>query len=230
MIYGFWNETEQDLINSMESLRQFFEEGLLDSAFWHKFVLTRNSRIYSEWKESLHPDLIPIDNKTKQFIEPALHFKGENKSEKYGQSLEIALNNWMHSNHLEKKVTKWFDFPVCAPTIPKDFIAKAIERYENRKQKEFNKPILEFKNIFWLGSNPLVYEVNGQKIISWFYLQEQVEIPLNKKEATEIDELICLVKSFVPKSSQENPKEKADLIKKWQSLLLRFRGKGLCCF
>lgn len=230
MIYGFWNETEQDLINSMETLRQFFEEGLLDSAFWHKFVLTRNSRIYSEWKESLHPDLIPIENKTKQFIEPALHFKGENKSEKYGQSLEIALNNWMHSNHLEKKVTKWFDFPVCAPTIPKDFIAKAIERYENRKQKEFNKPILEFKNIFWLGSNPLVYEVNGQKIISWFYLQEQVEIPLNKKEATEIDELICLVKSFVPKSSQENPKEKADSIKKWQSLLLRFRGKGLCCF
>ncbi|MBO6100218.1 MAG: radical SAM protein, partial [Spirochaetaceae bacterium] len=43
MIYGFWNDTPQTIIDSMETLRQFFAAGLLDSAFWHKFVLTRNS-------------------------------------------------------------------------------------------------------------------------------------------------------------------------------------------
>ena len=54
MIYGYFGETEQDTINSMETLRQLYAAGLLDSCFWHKFVLTRHSRIYSEWKEGLH--------------------------------------------------------------------------------------------------------------------------------------------------------------------------------
>ena len=48
MIYGFWNDTAQSIIDSMETLRQFFSAGLLDSAFWHKFVLTRNSTVYSD--------------------------------------------------------------------------------------------------------------------------------------------------------------------------------------
>jgi radical SAM superfamily enzyme YgiQ (UPF0313 family) len=47
MIYGYWDETPQTLIDSMETLRQLFAEGLLDSAFWHKFVLTRHSRLLS---------------------------------------------------------------------------------------------------------------------------------------------------------------------------------------
>ena len=41
MIYGYFGETEQDTINSMETLRQLYAAGLLDSCFWHKFVLTR---------------------------------------------------------------------------------------------------------------------------------------------------------------------------------------------
>ena len=50
MIYGFWNDTSQSIINSMETLRQFFESGLLDSAFWHKFVLTKNSQVFLNGK------------------------------------------------------------------------------------------------------------------------------------------------------------------------------------
>jgi hypothetical protein len=30
--------------------RQLFRAGLVDSAFWHKFVLTRHSRVYCEWR------------------------------------------------------------------------------------------------------------------------------------------------------------------------------------
>ena len=60
MIYGYFGETEQDTINSMETLRQLYAAGLLDSCFWHKFVLTRHSRIYSEWKEGLHKNLNPF--------------------------------------------------------------------------------------------------------------------------------------------------------------------------
>ena len=66
MIYGYWWEKEEDLINSMETLRQFYANGLLDSCFWHKFVLTRHSRVYNEWKEGKIPDLKPIDPQEKQ--------------------------------------------------------------------------------------------------------------------------------------------------------------------
>ena len=52
MIYGFYSETPQDLINSMETLRQFFACGLLDSSFWHKFVLTKHSTLFSEYQKS----------------------------------------------------------------------------------------------------------------------------------------------------------------------------------
>ena len=52
MIYGFWYDTAQTIIDSMETLRQFFAAGLLDSAFWHKFSLTKNSELYDKLKST----------------------------------------------------------------------------------------------------------------------------------------------------------------------------------
>ncbi len=133
MIYGYWWEKPQDLINSMETLRQFYENGLLDSSFWHKFVLTRHSRVYNEWKQGLIKDLKPIlpdeNKKSPLFAKNGLHFEGEKSSEKYGSSLDYSLEQWMHGRGLEKQVQKWFDFPVPRPTVSKDFIKKLIDRY-----------------------------------------------------------------------------------------------------
>ena len=109
MIYGFWYDTPQTIIDSMETLRQFFAAGLLDSAFWHKFTLTKNSELYDQLKNS---------------------WKGGTEFKKYGRPLEAALDSWMHGIKIEQKVQKWFDFPVPAPTIQRDFVEKAIERYE----------------------------------------------------------------------------------------------------
>lgn len=60
MIYGFYNETPQMLIDSAETLRQLFAAGLIDSAFWHKFTLTRHSTVYAEWQGGKHPGLEPL--------------------------------------------------------------------------------------------------------------------------------------------------------------------------
>ncbi|MFO7809956.1 MAG: B12-binding domain-containing radical SAM protein, partial [Candidatus Delongbacteria bacterium] len=48
MIYGFPTETTQDLIDSAEVLRQLFEAGLIDSAFWHRFALTVHSPVFRD--------------------------------------------------------------------------------------------------------------------------------------------------------------------------------------
>lgn len=61
MIYGYWLETPQMLIDSMETLRQLFAAGLLDSSFWHKFTLTKHSRIYTEYCKGMHQELEVTD-------------------------------------------------------------------------------------------------------------------------------------------------------------------------
>ena len=188
MIYGYWWEKEQDLINSMETLRQFYENGLLDSCFWHKFVLTRHSRAYNEWKDGKIPDLKPIDPQEKKnaplFAKNGLHFEGEKKSEKYGPFLDFSLNQWMHGEDIEKPVQKWFDFQVIRPNVSKSFIANLIQVYEQKRDEEFKKDIpLPFsiskiselrqikgnQKICWLGSD--IIPLSNHKI-GWFYMGE----------------------------------------------------------
>jgi radical SAM superfamily enzyme YgiQ (UPF0313 family) len=50
LIYGFPGQSDQDIADSAEMVRALLSEGLVDSAFWHKFVLTRHSRLYARWE------------------------------------------------------------------------------------------------------------------------------------------------------------------------------------
>ena len=180
MIYGYWWEKPQDLMNSMETLRQFYENGLLDSCFWHKFVLTRHSRAFKEWKEGLIPDLKPILNDDQPlFAKNGMHFEGEKKSNKYGRFLDYSLNQWMHGEDLNVPVQNYFDFQMPKPTVPKDFISKLIEKYESKRDESFRKvPDDENKKI-WLGGDRM--EI-GKGRVGWFYMGEYFE---EKADASE---------------------------------------------
>ena len=61
LIYGWPGQSERDLVDSMEIVRQLFAAGLVDSAFWHRFILTRHSPMYAEWKAGLRPDLAVVE-------------------------------------------------------------------------------------------------------------------------------------------------------------------------
>ncbi|MBQ7158033.1 MAG: radical SAM protein [Treponema sp.] len=215
MIYGYWKETPQDLINSMETLRQFYANGLLDSSFWHKFVLTRHSRVYKEWQEGKFPDLQPIDTTEKipalkrgndkrenartvpLFAKNGLHFAGEEKSEKYGAGLEIALNEWMHGNHLNRPVQKWYNFPVPAPTVAKDFIAQEIAKYESKRDATFAAPVPttadgspDTNKVFWLGGEKFPA---GKNKIGWFYMGEYYEAKKNAPDTVFRGKGLCVL-------------------------------------
>ena len=138
MIFGFWNQSPQDLIDSMETLRQFFEEGLLDSAFWHKFTLTKHSTVYKEWTEGKHPELKIKPQNPSQFAQNDLHFEGEEKSQKYSAPLNTALNQWMHNQNLTKKVETYFPYKMPQPSIPKNYIKNLIQKYEQKRNKTFS--------------------------------------------------------------------------------------------
>lgn len=187
MIYGFWNDTPQTIIDSMETLRQFFAAGLLDSSFWHKFMLTKNSTLFEKLKDS---------------------WKGGPEFAKYGPGLDSAVQAWMHGEKLETKVQKWFDFQVPSPSIPKDFVERQIEKYE-RKSSEFGVAGYSHQSsvvshqkmggdIYWLGSNPVL--CGGE--VCWFYLQEEFAVN-NAELRIKNEELIELLENLRPECSED---------------------------
>ncbi|MEM6726409.1 MAG: radical SAM protein, partial [Bacteroidota bacterium] len=45
LMYGFPTQSTQETIDSLEIVRQLFENGLIQSAFWHRFALTAHSPV-----------------------------------------------------------------------------------------------------------------------------------------------------------------------------------------
>ena len=203
MIYGFWNDTPQTIIDSMETLRQFFEAGLLDSAFWHKFVLTRNSTVYNQWQKEENLSLVSSEEASSAFARNNLHFKGEEKFNKFGAPLETALNCWMHGDRLDQHVQKWFDFQVPKPTVNRTFINNLIEEYEEKNRQRaaaLNEKTVQ--NLWWLGGTPVLCGLSGnsnenQKEYRWLYLMEEQTAP-----AANLEALIPLLKSLRPETPE----------------------------
>ncbi len=224
MIYGFWNDTAQSIIDSMETLRQFFSAGLLDSAFWHKFVLTRNSTVYSQWEKDGTLDLVSGEESSSAFARNNLHFKGEASYNKYGTSLDRALNSWMHGEGLEKKVQKWFDFPVPQPSVPRDFIEKKIEEYEAKNQKRAASLSVESaEKLWWLGGRPVLCGPTANREYRWLYLMEEQAI---SEKNIDLDLLLALRPEAAEDERQAALKKIAaapEVISKLKKLL----GRGL---
>lgn len=218
MIYGYWTQTDQDIIDSMETLRQFFENGLLDSSFWHKYVLTTHSTDYDKYKkngnrltEGNH-SLEPIEiTDSGIFAKDGLHFKGEEKSEKFGPGLNAALDAWMHGEHLHTNVQKFFEFKTPAPSIPKDYIARSIQKYEAQRDKDFAQPTISAdkifadakltpsadKNLFWLGGS--LISVSENKYM-WNYMGEQFTAKKNAPSSEYRGKGLCVLpKNLLPK-------------------------------
>ena len=234
MIYGFWNDTAQSIIDSMETLRQFFAAGILDSAFWHKFVLTRNSTVYNQWEKDGTLDLVSGRDSSSAFARNNLHFKGEEKFNKFGLPLDTALNSWMHGQCLEQKVQKWFDFPVPPPTVSRDFIEKLINQYEEKSSIKLTKEDFEqsdeVKGIFWLGGNPVLCGQGKVRELRWIYLQEECFISCESLENKNPHSFITLLNQLAPSASSRERAEALSLIKKdshLQKLIGRLHNKGV---
>ena len=184
MIYGYWMETPQLLIDSMETLRQLFAAGLLDSAFWHKFVLTRHSRVFQEWRQGMHPELVPLDwqqGADSIFATNDLRFQGEEKSLRYGGPLNAALSAWMLGQNLERPVQKWFPFPMPRPSVPSRLVEESIARYEARRDEAFRDWqyfSCHQDDYCWLGGRPFVKAGKSGFQLCWTYMGELLEASL----------------------------------------------------
>jgi hypothetical protein len=107
LIYGYPGQKARDIVDSAEAVRQLFASGLVDSAFWHRFILGRHSRMYAEWKAGTRPDLRPIDAGG-TFADNDLGFEGEQLFDRFAAPLESALAAWMEGEELERPAASWF--------------------------------------------------------------------------------------------------------------------------
>ena len=239
MIYGYWQETPQMLIDSMETLRQLFASGLLDSAFWHKFVLTRHSRAFQEWESGLYPELKPLgldEGEESIFASNDLRFAGEEKSRRYGNPLNQALAAWMHGEDLEIPVGKWFPFAMPRPSVAPDLVERAIANYERQRDgahRDYDKFCRSWKAYCWLGGRPLVVGSKDGLQLTWSYMGELFygKFPAGTKKSL-AEQVALWLYNRSPKrwsSGDKIPEElSCELAEVIKVLYKKLRPNGLC--
>lgn len=230
MIFGFWNQSEQDLIDSMETLRQMFAAGLIDSAFWHKFSLTKHSTVFREWKEGKHPELKPI-LKENSFAENDMKFQGEEKSEKYMQPLSSALEFWMKGEKLSKNVESYFPFRMPRPSVPNDFVDKLIARYEEKRDSAFTKEPDPKEKFVWIGGKPILRKYGKSLVLTWNYMGELLEVELPSNAGENVVSVLNEIRAGnyeIADSDKTLFSGERILEKLGRKTFFSLRGKGLC--
>ena len=121
LMYGFPSQTEQETIDSLETVRQFFEQGLIQSAYFHRFALTAHSPIA---KNSAQYKIKITGPAKHTFALNDLYFADLDgcKHEKFTKGLNKAIYNYMHGIGYDKPVNYWFDFKTPKPGTQKGVI------------------------------------------------------------------------------------------------------------
>lgn len=148
LMYGFPTQTEQETIDSLEMVRQMFQVGVLQSAYWHQFTMTAHSPI------GLEPVKFNVQKETEvigSFANNDIVHRDETGAEHevFAEGLKKSLFNFMHGIMVDAPLHKWFDFKVPKTKIAPDFIVKSLEQDEYGAVKPTAK-------VVWLGPPPSV--------------------------------------------------------------------------
>jgi hypothetical protein len=126
LMYGFPTQTVQETVDSLEYVRQLFENGCIQSGFFHRFTCTVHSPV------GLDPvaygiELVPLPpisfaKNDVAFIDPT----GVDHDH-LGLGLKKAIYNFMHGVGFEEETHQWFDMPGIPKTsLGRNTIAKAL--------------------------------------------------------------------------------------------------------
>ncbi|WP_090128659.1 radical SAM protein [Limnohabitans sp. Rim11] len=140
LMYGFPTQTVQDTVDALEYVRQLFENGCIQSGFFHRFACTVHSPVGLNPKE-YGIELIPLPpvsfgKNDIGFIDPT----GVDH-DLLGLGLKKAIYNYMHGIGVEEDVRSWFQdaliehaggkspaFKIPKSTVSRHKIAQALNR------------------------------------------------------------------------------------------------------
>ena len=149
LMYGFPTQTAQETIDSLEMVRQMFEAGTLQSGFWHQFAMTAHSPV------GMYPEQFGVKKATDavgSFANNDLVHTDPTGTDHdaFSYGLKKSLLNFMHGIGLDFPLHEWFDFKVPRTSVPKTYIAAALQE----ETEPFSlKPTAK---LVWLGSAPTV--------------------------------------------------------------------------
>lgn len=186
LMYGFPTQTEQETIDSLEVVRQLFANGLIHSAYWHRFAMTAHSPV---GKNPEKFDVELMGPAKGDFAYNDLHHfdpKGCNHTA-FTEGLNAALYNFMHGIGLDYPLYDWFDFWVPKPKHPKDHIKSSL------KKKIFSYYSELRSKVVWPYDLPYVEIEEDIAIVTFFHLDNvtSLEIKLKDLEVLEYIFEIC---------------------------------------
>jgi hypothetical protein len=180
LIYGFPGQSRRDILDSAEVCRQLFASGLIDSAFWHRFVLTRHSRMRSEFLAGKREGLEPID-RPRDFANNDLGFSGEDSYGEFDGPLASALDLWMSGRDLDRPATASLSDAGLSRTgrsgISPLFVEGLVAEAEARLDGD--APPKEGR-AHWIAGYPLAV---GRDRLAWSYRGERRELRAPKGAA-----------------------------------------------
>jgi radical SAM superfamily enzyme YgiQ (UPF0313 family) len=155
LMYGFPTQTAQETIDSLEMVRQLFEAGILQSAFWHQFAMTAHSPV------GMHPQNFKVEKacgSTGTFANnDIVHIdKTGTDHELFSYGLKKSLFNYMHGICFDYPLQDWFEHKVPKTKVDPQYIMKCL----STEDSFFIKPDAK---IVWLGAKPEISHFTKSK-------------------------------------------------------------------
>ena len=194
LMYGFPTQTAQETIDSLEMVRQLFETGVLQSAFWHLFAMTAHSPV------GLEPEKYQVKKRKNEIGTFAnndiehIDLSGIDH-EQFSFGLKKSLLNYMHGACLDFPLQRWFEQKVPKTTVAPDFILKCL------KEEEYN-PALPTTKIIYNGRSPQCSVfTKSKKGNQWEMMEltfqspkETLSIKLDKEQGVWLAEMLEKIK------------------------------------
>lgn len=193
LMYGFPTQTAQETIDSLEMVRQLFENGILQSGFWHQFAMTAHSPVgmYPEQfkVEKVSAEIGAFANNDIEHIDPS----GAEHT-LFSEGLKISLFNYMQGAGFDIPLADWFDTKVSGTTIPQNYIERVIQ----------NAPIsipAPTTKVIYLGNKPVLKNYTKTKkgvaydmcSITFYNRNGELTIKLNREQAVWLEEILNLI-------------------------------------
>jgi hypothetical protein len=160
LMYGFPTQTAQETIDSLEMVRQLFEAGILQSAFWHQFAMTAHSPVGLAPEKFGVKSVIPF---TPTFADNDVVHEDPTGTEHelFSDGLKKSLHNYMHAVGFDIPLYKWFEHKVPKTTVAPDYIRSVLMEPEALNASANAK-------VVFIGPIPAIeYFVKTKKGSSW---------------------------------------------------------------
>ncbi len=157
LMYGFPTQTEQETIDSLEMVRQMFEQGVIQSGFWHQFAMTAHSPVGLAPKEF---EVEMVGPTFGGFADNDLVHDDPLGAEHilFSEGLKRSLFNYMNGVGLDFPVNDWFDFETSFTTVEDDFIENSLRGFSKNKFRPNDL-------VIWNNNTPTIsiFEDDGEE-------------------------------------------------------------------